>query len=44
MIILDYRGYGKSGGKITEKGLYLDAKALYGYARELGYADSNGRT
>jgi uncharacterized protein len=41
MIILDYRGYGKSGGKITEKGLYLDAKALYDYARGLGYADSN---
>ncbi len=41
MIILDYRGYGKSGGTISEKGLYLDAKALYGYARGLGYADSN---
>ena len=41
MIILDYRGYWKSGGKISEKGLYLDAKALYDYARGLGYADSN---
>lgn len=40
MIILDYRGYGKSGGKISEKGLFLDAKAAYDYARSLGYADS----
>ncbi|HKP94859.1 MAG TPA: alpha/beta hydrolase [Fibrobacteria bacterium] len=41
MIILDYRGYGKSGGKIGERGLYLDAKALYAYARAAGYADSD---
>ena len=41
MIILDYRGYGKSGGKISEKGLYLDAKALYAHARGLGYGDSD---
>jgi uncharacterized protein len=41
MVIVDYRGYGKSGGKITEKGLYLDAKAVYDYARGLGYADGN---
>jgi uncharacterized protein len=40
MIILDYRGYGKSGGDISEKGLFLDAKAAYDYARSLGYADS----
>jgi uncharacterized protein len=41
MIILDYRGYGKSGGTISEKGLYLDAKALYAHARGLGYGDSD---
>jgi fermentation-respiration switch protein FrsA (DUF1100 family) len=27
--IIDYRGYGKSSGNITEKGLYLDADAAY---------------
>lgn len=40
MLILDYRGYGKSGGVITEKGLLLDAKAAYDHARSLGYADT----
>lgn len=28
-LIIDYRGYGKSTGEITEKGLYLDAQAAY---------------
>jgi fermentation-respiration switch protein FrsA (DUF1100 family) len=41
MIFLDYRGYGKSGGEVSEKGLYLDAQSLYDYAKSLGYADSN---
>ncbi|MDB5106432.1 MAG: alpha/beta hydrolase [Fibrobacteres bacterium] len=41
MILVDYRGYGKSGGKISEKGLYLDAEAVYAYARSLGYADGD---
>jgi fermentation-respiration switch protein FrsA (DUF1100 family) len=27
LLILDYRGYGKSGGEITEEGLYRDAYA-----------------
>lgn len=31
VFIIDYRGYGKSEGKISEKGLYLDARAAYGY-------------
>jgi hypothetical protein len=28
-LIFDYRGYGKSGGEISEAGLYLDARAAW---------------
>lgn len=31
VFIFDYRGYGRSAGKPTEDGLYLDALAAYGY-------------
>jgi fermentation-respiration switch protein FrsA (DUF1100 family) len=31
MLILDYRGYGESGGKVTEAALYRDAEAAWGY-------------
>lgn len=31
VFIIDYRGYGQSGGKITEKGTYLDAEAAWNY-------------
>lgn len=31
IFIFDYRGYGFSGGKPCEKGLYLDAEAAYRY-------------
>lgn len=31
VFIFDYRGYGKSQGKPSEKGLYKDAAAAYGY-------------
>ena len=31
VLILDYRGYGTSDGKPTEKGLYLDAEAAWTY-------------
>ncbi|MEW7293030.1 alpha/beta hydrolase [Aquimarina sp. 2304DJ70-9] len=31
VIIMDYRGYGKSKGKITEKNLYNDAQLFYEY-------------
>ena len=30
-LIIDYRGYGRSGGRPSEKGLYLDAEAAYDY-------------
>ena len=39
--ILDYRGYGKSSGSVTEAGLYRDAEAFYGWAKENGYHDSD---
>lgn len=31
VFIIDYRGYGQSAGKITEAGVYLDAKAAWLY-------------
>jgi len=31
VLIFDYRGYGKSKGSPSEKGLYLDAEAMYDY-------------
>jgi fermentation-respiration switch protein FrsA (DUF1100 family) len=31
VLIIDYRGYGKSEGKPTERGLYLDARAAWDY-------------
>lgn len=33
-LIFDYRGYGKSEGKITERGSYLDAEAAWRYLTE----------
>jgi len=32
LLIFDYRGFGKSEGNISEKGLYLDIEAVYQYA------------
>lgn len=37
VLILDYRGYGKSEGRPTEKGLYSDAEAAYQHLLEAGY-------
>lgn len=31
LFIIDYRGFGRSQGKPSERGLYLDAEAAYGY-------------
>lgn len=31
IFIIDYRGYGKSEGKPTEQGLYIDARAAWNY-------------
>ena len=35
--VIDYRGFGKSGGEITEDGLYKDAKASYDYLLSKGF-------
>ncbi len=35
VFIIDYRGFGKSEGRISEKGLYLDAQAAYDYLVEV---------
>ncbi|MGA2739793.1 MAG: alpha/beta hydrolase [Bryobacteraceae bacterium] len=37
VLILDYRGYGKSPGRPTERGLYRDARAGYDYLIGRGY-------
>lgn len=37
VLILDYRGYGKSSGTPTEKGLYLDSDAAFTYLLGMGY-------
>ncbi|CAF2928655.1 unnamed protein product [Rotaria sp. Silwood2] len=34
ILLFDYRGYGKSTGKPSETGLYIDAQAVYDYARK----------
>lgn len=34
VLIIDYRGYGQSGGKPTEKGLYRDGQAAWRYLTE----------
>jgi hypothetical protein len=37
VLLLDYRGYGKSQGRPTERGLYLDADAGYDHLIGMGY-------
>lgn len=39
--IIDYRGYGKSSGNVSEKGLYLDADAAWDYLVRRGFAPGN---
>lgn len=42
VFIIDYRGYGKSGGKISEQGLYRDADAAWEYVvKQKGCAPEN---
>jgi fermentation-respiration switch protein FrsA (DUF1100 family) len=38
LLIIDYRGYGKSEGKPSEDGIYRDADTAYEYLVESGYA------
>lgn len=38
--IIDYRGYGKSTGKISEDGLYIDAQTAYDYLIKEGFQEN----
>lgn len=38
---LDYRGYGRSHGRPSEEGTYLDAQAAYHWLRKNGFAGKN---
>ena len=38
VLLLDYRGYGKSEGSPSEKGLYKDAEAAYDWIAAQGYS------
>src|SRR5689334_19470114 len=41
LFIIDYRGFGKSTGNISEKGFYTDAQTAYDYLLRRGFlADS----
>jgi uncharacterized protein len=37
ILVPDYRGYGKSDGRPTEKGLYIDSETAFTYLLGLGY-------
>jgi len=37
VLVIDYRGYGKSAGRPTERGLYRDASAGYDHLIAMGY-------
>ena len=39
VFIFDYRGYGKSKGRPSEAGIYLDAQGAYDYLQSLGYVN-----
>ena len=41
LFIFDYRGYGRSQGRPTESGTYLDAEAAYDWLRAKGFAGTN---
>jgi fermentation-respiration switch protein FrsA (DUF1100 family) len=41
VLIIDYRGYGKSTGKITEEGLYKDGQAAYDFLVQKGFKKDN---
>lgn len=41
VMLIDYRGYGKSSGKISEEGLYHDGEAAYHCLVEKGFKPEN---
>jgi fermentation-respiration switch protein FrsA (DUF1100 family) len=40
LLVLDYRGYGESGGRTTEQGVYHDAEAAWAYLAARSEIDS----
>lgn len=38
LLMIDYRGYGKSGGRPTENGIYRDADAAYDHLLKTGHS------
>ena len=41
LLIVDYRGYGKSSGNLSESGLYQDALSSYNFLKDHGYASKD---
>jgi fermentation-respiration switch protein FrsA (DUF1100 family) len=41
VLLFDYRGYGRSGGRASEEGTYLDAEAAYNWLLQRGFAARN---
>jgi len=41
VLLLDYRGYGRSEGSLSEEGTYLDAQAAWQWLRQRGFAAQN---
>jgi fermentation-respiration switch protein FrsA (DUF1100 family) len=41
VFVFDYRGYGRSQGRPSEEGTYLDARAAYQWLRQKGFPGTN---
>lgn len=41
VFVFDYRGYGRSQGRPSEEGTYLDAQAAYAWLQQKGFAPTN---
>src|SRR5207247_2423908 len=41
VLLFDYRGYGRSEGRPSEEGTYLDAQAALQWLRQKGFAGTN---
>jgi fermentation-respiration switch protein FrsA (DUF1100 family) len=41
VFVFDYRGYGRSQGRPSEEGTYLDAQAAHQWLREKGFSPTN---
>ncbi len=41
VLVFDYRGYGRSEGRLSEEGTYRDAQAAYAWLRQQGFAPEN---